>query len=112
MSEYLKALPRYLDYQHAVGGAGPIKGLFDAANPRLPLKDAIAVMAPFLGSDLAAELFTSNQHVRRDAVQALIKAHGMDDDLARAIYLYTVECELYPKLNEVPPFTGSHEKGF
>ena len=80
--------------------AGPIKGLFDAANPPVTLKAALAAMETYLGDDLAGEYYTSGQHAKTSEVQAAIAAiPGMSDELARAIYLYTVESALYHKLN-------------
>jgi hypothetical protein len=51
--------------QHIVDHGAPIKGLFEASNPLVPITDAVNTLSAFVGDDLALELHQAHIHMTK-----------------------------------------------
>lgn len=78
---------------------GPIRGVFDdAANPIVPITAAVEVMP----IDISSELFQAKRFIKKKRTkEEIAKYPGLTSCMAAAIFIYTCECPLYHKLNEL-----------
>ena len=98
--------------------SAPISGLFDSANPVLPLYEAVLRFSSFIGDDLAPEIHRANNRMKTPhAVKAMKDYNVTLDEVCeshslcskstdcisfhqgKAIFLYTSESPLYETLN-------------
>jgi hypothetical protein len=77
-----------------------ITGLFDdESNPLLSIGDAVACFPAELKEELKSHLWLGKQFVRKAETKAAMEKFNLDANGALAIFLYTVESQLYKLLN-------------
>ena len=88
---------RLTDYTH-VSDLVPLSGIFTESNPLLSARGSLAAhIGPM---QLEGLLWTAEQAMRKKAKKALIAAvPGFTADCGVAVYMYTAESPLYPRLN-------------
>jgi len=87
---------RFTDFVHVHDEPCPIVGLFDKKhNPEVSIEAAVAAT----GIDLSKQLFSGRRWIEKGGKAAVASVPEMTADMGLAIWLYTAESPLYPRLN-------------